>query len=298
MKKRIYLVFVILVFVASIAAQEKDFPELTGPYLGQKPPGMTPVIFSPGIVSTDAHEFSIAVSPEGDEIFFTRMFGEGHQKIMVTRLENGRWTKPEPMPFAEDYPCFEPGFSPDGQKLFFNYWKPIDENHPASCDIWYIERNGTGWSEPEHLGAPFNPGKSMYISVTESGTVYTTELANGFSEVYIARSKFADGRYGDFERIGPPVSIGKNDMYPCVAPDERFLIFSSERSGTDTYHLFVTVPDGKGSWEKPRLIETGLDVSVQPFLTFDQKYLFFTSKGDIYWVDAKIIEELKPEDSR
>jgi len=28
-------------------------------------------------------------------------------------------------------------------------------------------------------------------------------------------------------------------------------------------------------------------------MTFDQKYFFFTSKGDIYWVDAKIIEELK-----
>jgi len=37
-----------------------------------------------------------------------------------------------------------------------------------------------------------------------------------------------------------------------------------------------------------------------PMLSPDGKYLFFTSKktgnGDIYWVDARIIEHLKPKD--
>jgi len=28
----------------------------------------------------------------------------------------------------------------------------------------------------------------------------------------------------------------------------------------------------------------------------DSKYLFFSSEGDIYWVDAKIIEDLKPKE--
>jgi len=31
-------------------------------------------------------------------------------------------------------------------------------------------------------------------------------------------------------------------------------------------------------------------------LSPDGKYLFYQSRGDIYWVDAKIIEELKPRD--
>lgn len=293
MKKQIYIISLMLFTATIIIAQEKEFPELTGSYLGQEKPGLTPVIFAPGIVSTDLHEFSIAISPKGDEIFFTRMFENNHQSIMVTKLEDGKWTKPEPMPFSEEYPCFEPGFTPDGNKLYFNYWKPFDESKPPSCDIWYIEREGIDWSDPKHLDSPFNPGKAMYVSVSNSGTIYTTELANGFSEVYISRSKFNNGRYNDFERIGPPVSTGKNDMYPYIAPDESFMLFSSGRLGKDIYNLFYTVPDDEGGWQEPKLIDTGLDINVQPFLTFDQKYLFFTSKGDLYWVDAKIIEELK-----
>ncbi len=31
-------------------------------------------------------------------------------------------------------------------------------------------------------------------------------------------------------------------------------------------------------------------------VTNDRKYLFFTSQGDNYWVDAKIIEKIKPEE--
>ena len=145
----------IIVLTLSFGAghsQQDDFPVLKGPFLDQKVPGMTPQVFAPGIVSTDAHEFSIAVSPAGDEIFFTRMFENNHQKIMVTRLEGGHWTRPVPMPFAEDYPCFEPGLSPDGKTLFFNYWKPFDKSQPASCDIWYVEQSDTGWGEPKHLG--------------------------------------------------------------------------------------------------------------------------------------------------
>ena len=121
----------------------------------------------------------------------------------------------------------------------------------------------------------------------------TTELVNDFSEVCISRSKILNGQYTDFEKINPPVSIGKNDMYPYIAPDERLLIFSSDRSGKDTFHLFMTVPDGMGGWKQPVQIETGPDINVQPFLTFDKKYLFFTSKGDIYWMSAKIIKDFK-----
>ncbi|MDH5706774.1 MAG: hypothetical protein OEZ45_12230, partial [Candidatus Aminicenantes bacterium] len=28
----------------------------------------------------------------------------------------------------------------------------------------------------------------------------------------------------------------------------------------------------------------------------DSKYLFFCNRGDIYWIDARIIEELKPKE--
>jgi len=35
-----------------------------------------------------------------------------------------------------------------------------------------------------------------------------------------------------------------------------------------------------------------------PHVSFNCKYFFFSSRGDIYWVGAKIIEELKPDGLR
>ena len=46
MKKRIFIICLLLATAVSINAQEKEFPKLTGPYLGQKPPGMEKVILA------------------------------------------------------------------------------------------------------------------------------------------------------------------------------------------------------------------------------------------------------------
>ena len=49
----------------------KEFYELTGNYLGQELPGMTPRLFAPGIVSTGLSERDMAITPDGDEIYFS-----------------------------------------------------------------------------------------------------------------------------------------------------------------------------------------------------------------------------------
>jgi len=53
------------------SAQKDDAPVLNGPYLGQKPPGKSPEIFAPGIVSTEIGELNTIVSPERKHFFFT-----------------------------------------------------------------------------------------------------------------------------------------------------------------------------------------------------------------------------------
>jgi len=51
--KRFALIAWLLVFAAiSIQAQPSEAQKLTGLYLGQKPPGMAPEAFEPGIVSS------------------------------------------------------------------------------------------------------------------------------------------------------------------------------------------------------------------------------------------------------
>ena len=85
------IVFVaVILFLGSVSCSRKTHKtgqdhELYEPYLGQNPPGLTPELYAPGIVSTEHHEFGITFSPDGKEIFFTRMNpDEGIQRIMVS----------------------------------------------------------------------------------------------------------------------------------------------------------------------------------------------------------------------
>jgi len=72
MKKTVIVIAFLAFTVTHSFSQQGDFPKLTGPYLGQKPPGKTPVYFAPGIITVDANfEHSAAVfSPSGNEVFW------------------------------------------------------------------------------------------------------------------------------------------------------------------------------------------------------------------------------------
>jgi hypothetical protein len=84
------------------SSKQDDFPVLKGHYLGQKPPGMKPELFAPGIVSTKEYsENSITFSPAGDTIYFTRANNDPViAKIMVSRKTGERWTFPEVAAFS------------------------------------------------------------------------------------------------------------------------------------------------------------------------------------------------------
>lgn len=81
MKKATVVICLLVFAVLNLFSQLSDFPKLTSPYVGQKPTGITPEIFAPGIVSTDAWELHGTFSPDGEEFFFTRRASlEGYDK--------------------------------------------------------------------------------------------------------------------------------------------------------------------------------------------------------------------------
>jgi ankyrin repeat protein len=89
---------------------------------------------------------------------------------------------------------------------------------------------------------------------------------------------------------------------PCFSPEESFLIFHSNRPGgyNGLNDLYVSFHKKNGAWSEP--INLGKMINSYPSssakVSPDGKYLFFTSIRDgilgTFWVDAKIIAELKP----
>ena len=47
-----------------------DVPTIENPYLGQKPPGTTPIPFAPGLISTEIYEYDGAFTPDMKSFLF------------------------------------------------------------------------------------------------------------------------------------------------------------------------------------------------------------------------------------
>ncbi len=300
MKKTICTIFVMLAAATGILTQQTDFPNLTGPYLGQKPPGMIPEIFAPGIISTVSHEFSCCFSPDGNEFYFTRRHsGLNQTVIMICKIVDGVWTEPEVASFTKNEFTFEPFVTPDNKRLYFQSGRVIDG--ALQMFTLYVDRDENGdWGGIGDLGELFNPNKTMHIASTDSGTIYTTDISGGMGNEALGIIRKSEGMYQKLEKLGTPFNEEGRNQHPWIAPDESTIVYTVGRPGEEPNSvLFCSFRKRDGGWSKPLEINLGMRAS-QPFITADGKYLFFSSgergKGDVYWVGAKIIEELKSKD--
>ncbi|UCG51248.1 MAG: PD40 domain-containing protein [Candidatus Latescibacterota bacterium] len=279
-------------------ALKDDCPVLKGPYLGQKPPGVIPEIFAPGIISTEDHEFSITFSKNGNELLFTRRKdSQRGNRLLHMRIEGGRWSAPQPPPFSLDCREFEPNFTPDGTRLFFCSSRALPENvnSPHPFNLWMVSKQGSYWNKPDVIGSPIMEQFPMFATQTKNGTLYFT--GNIDRGIYCAVYK--SGRFEIPERLPETINSLNSAGHPFVDPDERFIIFDSNVDEEGTKNLYISFIDNNGEWSEPQNINecAGFpEHAAMPHVSFDGEYLFFSGGGDIYWVDAKIIEELRPKE--
>lgn len=226
------IICVSLIFLISLlfsnCTRRNDFPVLKGSYLGQKSPGMTPEIFAPGIVSTEEYkEFGITFSPDGTEFYFTRGSIEVRQNtIIVCRLKDECWTKPELAYFSGIHYDDEPHITVDGSKMFFGSERPLSQFRKGDrpYGLWMMKKADAHWGEPQYYG----PG--MYVTSAANGTIYYTVRLKK-RDWGIVKASFVDGQYQKPELLTGGTTSPFFDGHPCIAPDESFLIFDSRRPG-------------------------------------------------------------------
>jgi hypothetical protein len=275
--------------MSSKSYSQDEFPVLEGPLMGQKPPGMVAEPFAQGIISKEDWELEGVFSPGMKEFYFTLDRATDVKKFKPTvigfRQQNDIWKK-----FIEFPRTGEIVFSPDGKRM-----------HMAKG---YKDRVGDGWSELKSLGPMFDRKDwgIMRLSASAKGT-YVFDDYKSNDEIRISTIK--DGKRQAPKKMGPIVNTGKWTAHPFIAPDESYLIWDSER--TDGYgdtDIYISYRQKDGSWgpainmgDKVNSDKADFYASVTP----DGKYILFNrtmKKGniDIYWVDAQIIETLKPKE--
>jgi hypothetical protein len=309
--KKIFVIAILVLVAQSSFSQQ--FTDLYGDYFGQTPPGDTPVVFAPGIVSTDSliEHSAPTFSPDGKEVFWwvVRSPKSNNEKWtsrgMTMRRIKGRWTIPAPTPYYGG-----PTFSIDGKRLYFPGLYP-----DKKCDgPYFIEKQSDAWSQPKNLGlvARFAEIKGAGgFSITRSGTFYFNGDTGGTEQVKdnkIFRTKLVNGEYTRLELLPDIINLAPyNNLFPCIAPDESYLIFTSDRKGSlgggDLYISFHDIDTD--FWTEP--VNMGEPVNTDkeerlPGQSPDGKYLFFTRltrsgfpdfDHDVFWVSAKIIERLR-----
>ncbi len=308
MKTQNYYFGLILLIFSGInnCSCQDDFPIVKGKYLGQKPPELIPELFAPGIVSTEKSELTCTFSPDGNELFFT-VWKAGQNTLMTMKQENGRLIQPSVAQFSGNHSDVDPYFTLDGRRLYFSSMRPLaDSGASKDSDLWYVEKTTDGnWSDPIHLNAPNTPEKDdYYTSITSNGTLYFSIFESHGSGGDIYRSKLENGQYVEPELLEYSISTESNEHDPFIALDESYLIFTSERpGGFGRGDLYISFQNPDGTWTAPKNMGETINTDGFEFtamLSPDGRYLFFTRNinrnGDIYWVDARIINELKPNE--
>ncbi|WP_335967269.1 hypothetical protein [Galbibacter sp. PAP.153] len=253
-----------------------------------------PVLFAPGIISTGDDESHPTFTSNGDTLYFIKNTPTfNHWTIVFSAFEEGRWTKPEVAPFSGQYSDADIAFGQDGNKIFFISNRPLIEgaNPKDNTDIWMIHKNGPTWGEPEPLTEINSPGFEWFPTVTNDGTIYfgsERQEGNygpkGTSDLW--RSKFIDGRYTEPENLGEMINTPGNDIEGYIAPDESFLIFSSNghKENQGAYDLYISY-NREGNWTKPCNLGSAINSEGWEFgakLSPDGNYLFFASNRNLF----------------
>ena len=252
--------------------------------------------FAPGLVSTEIYEYDGAFTPDMKAFYFIR---RGEENIKSTFYEykyddtNGSWKKSV---LASPW-IGRPVISPDGETMHLG-----DR---------YLKRTESGWSELQNLEPPTVSNDSMYImrlSEAANGTYYFDTYKKSDSVFPIRYSRFINGKYEEPKALPKAVYLGRLMTTSSIAPDESYLLYDATREdGFGDADIYINFKQKNGTWGNG--INLGDNINTPAWeasasITPDGKYLFFSrnvgsddyENVDIFWVDAKFIETLKPKE--
>lgn len=271
----ILLFLCILCVSCIILAQDKQ------PYTSDKPIP-DPVPFEITGVNNPWH---FAFTPDGKTVYYL-LDSSGMEVVYYSQFKNGKWSKSKMAPFAGKYRIETPSISPDGSKFYFAL--PVRVDSFDNVKLYSMDRTSTGWSEPREMGQDINISIFQNCPrAVKNGNFYFTSYSNG--EFHIYQSKLENGKYAKSKKLGTQLDK-RNTADFCIAQDERFIIYEQH------YNLYITFNED-GVWSSP--ISLGENINTKeyegrPYISPDEKYLFFKRMNTQNWQGPNLQVELKP----
>jgi len=236
---------------------------------------------------------------------------------MFVKYENGLWSEPAVASFSGFYPDYSPLFSRDGNKLYyaaeweFIVWWPKSNKYEAEwirtskSAVHVTWRCLDDWSVPACLTPPNNFHSSPVTNewVDNANICYLSLIGENEWEGRIYEKTHREYQRLDYKIIPAIKNSPSLNYTPWIAGDGSYLLFSSTRNAyrEDNGDLYICFRQNGNKWSDAIFLGDAVNTPTcksSPSLSPDGIYLFFTrSNGDndqdIFWVDAKIITEIK-----
>ncbi len=289
------LLIPILFFLSCSFATAQSIPS-DSLYFGQTPPGNTPQIFAPGIVSKPGrNEAVITFSPDGASVFFyiEKYPQPGTPYTLFASYTNNHWTDPDTIPFTVGRSTGEPFFAFNGNRVYMFASNAV--NHAGVVDLSYSEKQGADWSNPISMGNPPNSEAYQYHPCIVGDTsIYFSSYAGD-----ICRCQYDNGLYQNRIILPVPVNhIGSQTWGdPYVSSDESYMILKSVRpEGYGQNDLYIAYKKSDGTWTNPKNLGSIINTPGEETsgdITPDGLYMTYGRNSDMYWVSAGFIDSLR-----
>ncbi len=280
--KKITLSSILLLLLCSFAfAQTIPTDSL---YLGQTPPGNTPIIFQLPVSSGLMPVERITISADGKEIYYSEInnWPATNKRIKYFKYLDNKWQGP--FIAFEGFMC--PALSVNDSIMYMQ-----NDLNNVAC-TYYSIKNTTGWSTPSRLLS--TNLQTHYFQETQLKNYYLASTPSVNSDICKLKINNTDTL---IQSLGKPINTTaiENDFF--IARDESFMIVFRLSS---PFNLFISYNKGNGKWTNPKSIGININTSIYeccPFVTNDNKYLFFTrgwSSYYTYWVKVdELIDSLQ-----
>ena len=231
--------------------------------------------------------FSASYEGEKTHIYFSRLEGDEWSPIKRANFTNGK--KSEEM---------HPFVSPDGKRIYFTAFDSsfVDEK------IWYVNRLEGSWGDATKLDSPMNDYIVFSPNLARNGDLFFTRVS-GDRNIEASYAPLRTGEYPEVREVG--IDFGHHAF---ISPSQDYLLVTGRnkedenRTDNDIY-VYFKKPDG--TWTKAINLGSAINSDfdeISPRVTPDGEYLFFgrnkrsSEPGDLYWISAQFIEDLRPKE--
>lgn len=269
-----------------------------------------PVPFNPknlgANINTANNEYFPYLTPDGKILALTRM-QNNQEDIYIAQIKDSSFLLATSI--GSNINSYEnegaETMNAEGTILFFTSCNKFDGF--GSCDIYYTQKTGNGWSDPKGIGKPINTAnweaqpsfssdaKAMYFSSNRPGGF-------GGRDIWVSYLD-EEMKFSEPVNLGPNVNTKFDDQCPFIHADNQTLYFTSNGwPGMGNADIFITRKTDTG-WTKAENIGYPINTETDDnglTVAYDGKTAFLSSnrKGGFGGLDLysfELPEKMQPK---